>query len=191
MRWMKILIIVIGSAWFFPVSCTATLFAGTHLVAEFDTRNVSKGDSVHSLFKVVVETGEDGKPLRVVRLDELSGPKERMTLAKSSGNISFLMSNPNGNFDASSSSISYQVTENSKNEQVIEVVESYHDGDNIIWSRYKATQSTISPISSRMFYFGQMFSAFPYAFGFALILYTLGRFLQRRYHALGLKNDES
>ena len=78
------------------------------------------------------------------------------------------------------SNFSYRVIEETGPEQIIEVVESYHDGDNTIWSRYKATQDTVSPISSRMFYFGYMFSAIPYGLAFALILFITGRFLRRK-----------
>ncbi len=54
MRWAKIVVIVIGSAWVFPISCTASLFAGTNLTARLDARDVNKDESVHSLFSMII-----------------------------------------------------------------------------------------------------------------------------------------
>ena len=72
MRWARIVVVVVGSAWFFPVSCTASLFAGTHLVAKLDARDVNKGESVHSRFSMVIESGDNGEPFQVVNLDDLA-----------------------------------------------------------------------------------------------------------------------
>jgi hypothetical protein len=77
----------------------------------------------------------------------------------------------------------YRVLEDSGSEQLIELVEAYDDGDNTIWSRYRATRNTIAPVSSRMFYFGYMFSAMVYAFIGALVLHGIGRLLRRRFAA--------
>jgi hypothetical protein len=78
------------------------------------------------------------------------------------------------NTRAGRSSFSFRVLEQTDSVQIIELVEAYHDGDNTIWSRYETTGSAITPISSRMFYFGYMFSAFPYAIGFAVLLPLVG-----------------
>ncbi len=75
---------------------------------------------------------------------------------------------------------SYKTLEDRGKEQIIEVVEEYKDGDNKIWSQYRATEKEVFPISSRMFYFGYMFQALPYGLVFSLCLYACGKILRRR-----------
>ncbi len=190
-NWTRIVIAVIASVWFFPVNCTGTLFAGTVLIAKLDARDVDKGESVHPLFSFVVEPGENGEPFLAVHLSELPNFKGKMASSDATGTNSFLMSRPNGRINSNNSQISYQVIEETPSGQIIEVIETYQDGDNTIWSRYKATQSTITPISSRMFYFGYMFGAFPYAIGFAVFVYGMGRFFKHRNRASEVANGDS
>ena len=179
-RWARIAVVVLASGWFFPVSCTAGLFAGTRIVAKLDARDVSRGDSVHHDFSMVMASADGGEPFQVVSLDDMSPRDEVLILPDTKDQVSFLMSDPSGQLDYGSSGFSYRVIEETDAGQVIEVVETYHDGDNTIWSRYEATRSSVTPISSRMFYFGYMFAAGPYALGFALFLYASGRYLQHR-----------
>lgn len=189
MHWVKILIVVLGSVWFFPVGCTAGLFAGTRLASELDARDATRGDPVHSQFSIVSESRYDGEPFLVTRLSSLRRHEE--SAPPGSPTSSYLMSQPSGHRSDDSAEYSYIVLEETASEQVIEVVESYHDGDNTIWSRYKATRSTVIPISSRMFYFGYMFSALPFAIGFSLLLYLVSRYLKHRVYASNSKDDES
>ena len=180
MRWTRVLVVVVGSAWFFPVSCTTGLLAGTHLVARLDARDVNKGESVHSRFSMVINGGDNGEPFQVINQDDLAFFEEILKLSDTTDVVSFLMSNPSGHLNSDSSGFSYHVIKETATGQIIEVVETYDDGDNKIWSRYKATHSTITPISSRMFYSGYMFTAAPFAIGVALFLYVMGRFFLRR-----------
>lgn len=174
MRLMKIVAVVLGAVWFLPVSCTMGVWVGTKIVTRLDVREVAKGDTVHDSFLIVAEPGEKGTPFMARYLndeDYFKGAGE---------SVSFFMSKPGGSIDTEKSNISYQVIAESDSGQLIEVVEQYHDGDNTIWSRYNATRTKITPVSSRMAYFGYMFQAVPYAFGFALILFIIGRLLRRR-----------
>jgi hypothetical protein len=180
MSWTRIAIIVIGSVWFFPVSCTTGLFAGTRLIAQLDARNVVKGEAVHSGFSVVIESESKNQPFYVLGLHELARTEDMQESSATMSADSYLMSRRSGHLESASSDFSYQVIEETASGQVIEVVETYHDGDNTIWSRYEATDSGITPISSRMFYFGYMFAAFPYAIGIACLLYVVGRYFRHR-----------
>ena len=65
------------------------------------------------------------------------------------------------------------------------------DDDRTVWSRYRATSTEVTPLASRMFYFGYMFGALPYAFGAALLLYGIGRFLRRRLRIAGVASKAS
>ena len=94
--------------------------------------------------------------------------------------LSFRMSAASGSMHDSHSKFEYRVLEDSASGQLIELVEAYDDGDNTIWSRYRATGNTIAPVSSRMSYFGYMFSAMFYAFVGSLVLHVIGRLLRRR-----------
>jgi hypothetical protein len=173
MTFLKVLALILGSAWFFPVSCTSTLFVGPIVIAHLDEREVARGDHVHPGFLIVVEPGEKGQPFRSVRLSDL--PRFR----ESGGVYSFLMSKPSGRIDVNDHThLSYRVLENQGSAQVIEVEDGYDDGT--VWSRYRATHADVMPLSSRMFILGYMFGALPFAFGIAFGLYGVGRFLCRR-----------
>jgi hypothetical protein len=170
---LRIVALILGSVWFFPVSCTSTLVAGIFVIAKLDAREVARGDQVHPAFLIVVEPGEKGQPFRSVRLSDLPRIRE------SGGAYSFLMSKPSGRIDVNDCThLSYRVLENQGTAQVIEVKDD-HD-DRTVWSRYRATHTDVMPLSSRMFYFGYMFGALPFAFGTAFGLYGVGRFLCRR-----------
>jgi len=179
MRWLRLLALVLGSGWFIPVSCTVATIAGTPLVAKSDAREVSRRDTLHSLFKVAAEPGEAGRPFRVLGLSEIAPYIPGGTAAGGVRSLSFRLSASSGTLETGSSTFAYRVLEDNGREQLIELVEDYRDGDNTIWSRYRATRSTVQPVSSRMFYFGYMFQAAAFAFFFALLLYFVGRLMRR------------
>jgi hypothetical protein len=172
MTLVKVLALVLGSVWFFPASCTSALFAGIFVIARLDAREVARGDQVHPAFLIVVEPGEKGQPFRSVPLSGLPRIRE-------SGAYSFLMSKPSGRIDVNDyTHLSYRVLENQGSAQIIEVEDD--NDDRTVWSRYRATHTDVIPLASRMLYFGYMFGALPFAFGVALGLYGVGRFLCRR-----------
>lgn len=163
---------MLGSGWFFLVSCTAGLVVGTQIVGMVDARDASAGDTMHSQFSVVIEVTRSDEPFIAVDLGD--------TYSADVPYDYYLLSRSSGSFEARDSDYSFEVLEDTGSGQIIEVVEAYKDGDNTIWSRYEATRSGITPISSRMFYFGYAFAAMPYAFGFAFALYFAGRILAYR-----------
>jgi hypothetical protein len=170
---LKVLALILGSAFFFPVSCTSTLIVGIIVIAKLDAREVAHGDQVHSGFLIVVEPGEKGQPFRSVRLSDLPRIRE------GGGAYSFLMSKPSGRIDINDyTHLSYRVLENQDSAQVIEVEDK--DDDNTFYCRYRATHTDVIPLSSRMFAHWYMFQALPFAFGIAFGLYGVGRFLCRR-----------
>lgn len=169
---IKALAAILGASWFFPVSCTTGAVVGQKLLPILDERHVEKGDMVHSTFTVVAEPGANGKPFGGIRLDQLPA------LEKSGKPMSFWMSKPSGNINSGNSRIEYKVVSESGTERLIEVAESDHDGDKTVWSRYKVTGSTVTPVSSRMTYFGYMFNAVIYAFVISLFLLIAGRVLK-------------
>ena len=169
---VKVLALVLGSQWFFPVSCTSTLYAGIHVIAHLDAREVARGDKVHPAFSIVAEPGEKGQPFRSVSLSDL--PRFR----ESGGAYSLLMSKPSNRINVNGyTHLSYRVIENQGSAQVIEVQDT--NDSRTVWSRYRATHADVTPLASRMFYFGYVFGALPYAFGIALVLFGVGRFLRR------------
>ena len=166
MNWTRIAIVVLSSGWFFLASCTGGLMVGTRIVSLVDARDASSGETMHSKFSVLVWSQENDSPYRVMDLSEAVRGKEMAG--------THLMPQSAGSFDTRDSNYSYTVIEEGEAGQIIEVVEAYKDGDNTIWSRYEATRTTVTPISSRMFYFGYAFAAMPYAIGFAFFLYLVG-----------------
>jgi len=177
---VKVLALVLGSVWFFPVSCTSTLIAGYRVITHLDARDVARGDRVHRQFSIVVEPGDRGGPFRSVRLYEL--PRLRET-GKA---YSLLMSKLSGRIALSEYGyVSYRVLENQGSVQVIEVEEG--DDDGAVWSRYRATPTDVTPLASRLDYPGYIFGApLLIAFGAALLLYGTGRLLRRMLSVAGL-----
>lgn len=183
---IRILALVLGSALFFPVSCTGSLYVGTRIAAWLDTRDVARGDEVHRSFSVIVEPGVDGQPFRAQRLSEL--PR----LLKEEGRerpISLLPSKPAGRIaNGKHGWFSYRVLEDKGSALVIEVEDS--DGDRMAWSRYQvrrgvkgeggAGPGVVVPLESRMFAPDHMVRALPWALGLAFLAYGIGRWLRRR-----------
>ena len=200
MSGMKLLALILGSVWFFPVSCMSSGVVGTWLVSHYDARDAREGDTLHNTFSFVTDSGdgtfaatrlvEARRSLEQFReiAPELKGASEA-ELWKAAG-FDFLMPRPAGRRDIHDSNYTYRVLEQDRQGQLIEVVEAYHDGDNTIWSRYRATRDGITPLTSRMFYFGYAFAALPFAFGTALLFYGIGRLLRRRVQASSLARTE-
>jgi hypothetical protein len=176
MKIIKFIIIVLGSSLFIPVSCTIGVLGGIQVVAWNDSRDVQKGDSVHSQFSVVAvpQHSKNKNDISVLSLQQIE------QLRKVNEPLSFLMPIANSSMQTVHSRYSYKILEDRGKEQIIEVVEEYKDGDNTIWSQYRATEKEVFPISSRMFYFGYMFQALPYALVLSLCLYACGKILRRR-----------
>lgn len=144
MKWLKLTGLILGSAWFFPVSCTTALYTGTHVIAHWDARDTTRGDTVHSVFSVVMESPKNNQPFQLVSLSDIP---ELKTKGKS---YSFLTSHDSGNIIIDEySNASYHVLKKYKDNQVIEVI--YKDDNKTVWSKYRATQSDVTPLSSRMF----------------------------------------
>jgi hypothetical protein len=160
------------SGWFFLASCTTGIMVGIPLAAKLDARDAASGETMHSQFSAVIESTSGDAPFVAVHLRDI----ERS--GSTSGN--YLLSRSSGEFETKDSEYTFEVLEETGAGQIIEVVEAYKDGDNTIWSRYEATSSSLTPISSRMMYFGYGFAAFPYAFGFAFVLYMVGRVIAFR-----------
>jgi hypothetical protein len=176
MNWTRIGIATLCSGWFFLASCTTGAIVGTRIVAMVDTRDASDGDEMHHLFSVVVPSSEADSSFVVLGLDGV--------MANPAAYAPFWMPDGYGKTEDRDSYYSFSVLEQTDEWQIIEVVEEYRDGDNTIWSRYRADDKSITPISSRMMYFGYVFAAMPYAIGFAFLLYFVGRVLAWRNQAI-------
>ena len=171
---VRILATVLGAVWFFPISCTSGMIVGIPLVSKFNERHMEKGDAPHPhLFHVVWQPGEAGKPFGISRLEDLSRIK---TLAPAR---TFIMEPPSGGTAGSTYTvISSKTLSSGETEQLIEV--RYADDTYDSWSRYRATRSAITPVFSKIMDPGFMIMSLPVAFGFALAIYAVGRWLRRR-----------
>ncbi len=191
-RAARIAALLLGSVWLVPVSCAVGGVIGTRLVAAYDARDVRDGDPLHNLFGFVTEGGGDGAPFvfhRLAHAERLlaqvrdADPELRdapqAALWQAAG-YRFRMQRPEGRLETRDAIVTYRVIGKEGDAQEIEVVEAYRDGDNTIWSRYLATRDGITPLTSRMLYFGYGMAALPFAFAFAIAVYALGRLLRRR-----------
>ncbi len=178
MRIFRIIALILGSAWFLPVSCAIGVIAGPKVISAIDAREAEKGEELHPLFKVVV--GDE----TVMGLEELDSlihrikeSDDHMHTDRSAKPNYFLVSKPGGSFETDSSFFKYRVIEDSGDEQLIELIEEYKDGDNTIRSQYRAQKALITPLSTQMYYFGYIFNAIPYVIGGSLCLFIIGRVL--------------
>jgi hypothetical protein len=163
---------------FIPISCTVGSIGGLPIVSWLDSRNVERGDTVHSHFSALGESKTDRNHIIVLGLHDIAHTE------KLQEPVSYLMSKPNGSFIIDQSEWTYKVLEDKGDQQIIEVMERYLDGDNTIWSLYRATESNVFPLKSRMFYFGYMFSAFFIGFVFSIVIYILGILSKRHSNKL-------
>lgn len=181
-RILQLIAIILGSSMLIPVSCTVGVIGGTKVLMKLDARDVQKGDTVHSLFSVVaVQQGENPTDeLLVLSLKEIGKIK------KSGKPLNFLMPKTTFSWETEYKNFTYTVLEEKNKEQTIEVVEDYKDGDNTIYSKYRATKEEVYPLASHMVYFGYMFGAIPYAIAFSLALFAFGQIV---YRLIGVKDE--
>lgn len=171
---------VIGSVPIMFVSAFAAwAFVGMDLAMNLDERFVAKGDEIHPLFKVVFEYQNDSRSFNYLGLRRLDQAQENLWTKQVDAPVSFLMSEQSGKLKINYEYVLYRVIQDHGQEQIIEV--NWGDDTYETWSRYKATESTISPIWSRMFTFstfgmGMLLVGFP----FALIVYLAGRSLEKK-----------
>ncbi len=189
MHIIRIIAVILGSAWFLPVSCTIGMIAGPQVISEIDAREAKKGEDLHHLFKVVVD---DGTAMGIEELESLihqtKEDEDHIHVNSSAKPNLLLVSKPNGSFETGSSIFKYQVIEDSGDEQLIELIEEYKDGDNTIWSRYRAQRASITPLSTKMYCVGYMFNSIPYVIGGTLCLFIIGRVLLLTFRAPAATN---
>jgi hypothetical protein len=171
LKLIKILALIIGSQLFIPISCIGLGAVGTNYIAEHDARYVAKGDKLHSLFRVAVAPATE-YPFELIPLS-LMPDKQKSDIA-----YSFLMPKPNDFIGDNTYKITYTVIENRGDEQLIET--THQTDDNKVWSRYLARKADITPISSRMFYFGYALSGIAYALPISIVIFLIGRFLRKK-----------
>jgi hypothetical protein len=170
---LRSLALVLGAIWFFPVSCTTGLIAGTLAIARLDSRDIEKGQQPHPRFFVVARPAEANSPFSVIPLKDL--PKFK----SSTPYHSFLMPQSSARIKTNEyTHVSYHVISDKGTEQTIEV--EYSDDDKTTWSRYRVTPSDVVPLFSRMSHPGYMFRALPIAIIFASLMYGVGRLLRKR-----------
>ncbi|MBK1694415.1 hypothetical protein CKO09_06635 [Chromatium weissei] len=173
MKGLKLFALLLGSAWFFPISCTSTLYVGIHLNAYLDAREVKRGDQLHGGFSVAVVQNNVEAAFQLLPLAEL----HRFRVVGESYNL--LLPKPFDRIDTNKyQHIAYRVLEQHDHSQLIEVEDS--NDDRTMWSRYRTDGQAVIPIASRMFDVSYMMNALPFAFGIALLLHGIGLLLRRQ-----------
>jgi hypothetical protein len=170
---VRVLAVILGSSWFFPVSCTTGVIAGIPVVAHFHERHMEKGEQPHFLFTVVWQPGEAGEPFGYSRLSELARKKTPVPAR------SFVMSQPSGRIKEGEFIVAtYKVLSSSASDQLIEV--TWDDNKYGSVSRYRATSSGVTPVFSRIMDPGFMFIAFLPALAFAGAILAVGNGMRKR-----------
>lgn len=173
MQPIRVFALILGSTWFFPVSCTTGVIVGVPVVAHFHERHMERGDLPHSIFTVVWQPGEAGEPFGYSRLTALARDKTPAPAR------SFIMAQPSGRSEGERLTVvTYKVLSSGAAEQLIEV--TWDDDKYGSVSRYRATPSGVTPVFSSMMDPGYMFIAFLPAMAFAAAIYAIGVRLRRR-----------
>lgn len=164
---------VLGSGFFFPVSCTTSLVAGTHIIANNEARDSSRGEAPHkSAYLVAVVPGSTKKfeAFPLFDLDEFKSknPQANFLMPTSSGKFSV------GTNDAT---VSFVATPAQRDTQIVEV--TLHD-DTGTFFRYEASHNSIKPLYTKLWYHGYMFGAIPYALFIAFALHFIGIGMRRK-----------
>jgi len=163
------LAVILGAAWFLPISCTTGMFVAYPLVSKSYEYHMEKGDKPHSFFTVVWQPGAGNNPFGYSKLADLA-PAE-----KTAPERSYLMAQPDGRIEGV---VAYKVLSSTAAEQLIEVAWAKDPYSSV--SRYRATRSEVTPVFSKVTAPDFMIIALLYALGFSAALFAVGRWLRRR-----------
>lgn len=178
-RIATVVIAVLASGWFVPVSCS-TASAVLAQIGAADSERAWTPEQRPSRFHVVARPGEGDAALRVLTLDKLAEFKAAQRQS------SFLMERDTGRIDiaAEHSWAIYRVLSRTPDAQEIEV--DFEDGDDQMFSRYRATAAGVEPVStrygpvSRGILMGALFNGFMVAMALFLFAWVLKLVLRKR-----------
>ena len=178
-RIAMILLAVLASGWFVPVSCSvASAVLAEREAAESERAWTPQDKRIP--FRVVARPGEGSAPFRVLTLAELPEFKTKQA------QYSFLMDLDSGRIDNEPKHewATYRVLSRTPAGQEIEV--DHEDGDDQRFSRYRATATDIEPISTRYgpVSRGIVMIAVVYGFGLALLVFVTALILKSRVRRL-------
>jgi len=161
--------LVLGSSFFFPVSCTTSMYAGTHAIAHLKARDSTRGEEPHPQAQLVAVV--PGGSLKALDFSEIDAFKKKNPQA------SFLLPEGKGGFSISDeSSMSFVATATGPETQTIEATLRDETGT---FSRYEASSNTIKPLYTRLWYHGYAFQALFIAIAIAYGLRAIGRRMQK------------
>ena len=165
---------VLGSALLIPFSAMAAwVVFGADVAMKMDERFVENGDKLHGLATVVYEYKDGDRAFGYGKLSRLDRKDDNSYSGRPDARVSYLMSEKTDELKNGYTKVSYRVIEDRGDEQVVEV--DWADDDYSSWSRYRATESRVEPIRSRMFGFGTFFVGMWYVgLPFALSIFLIG-----------------
>ena len=170
MNVFRLVALVLGSVYFFPVSCTTGMIAGTHVIRNLDARDASKGGIPHrQAYLVAALPNASLQAFPLSKLDEYE---------RKNPHASFLLPTNSGEFSVGKNGkISFAVATAKPESQIIEV--TLHD-DTGTFFRYEASRNAIKPLYTKLWYHGYMFEAIPYALAIAFAPYLIGLAMRRK-----------
>lgn len=164
-----VVLFVLGSNWFIPVSCTTGNFIGMRFIAKETARDMTRGETPHPRFYVMAEL--PNKKIMPISLSDLDRFRKRNLEAK------YLLTESHGVIEEGIDKWEYSVI---KEGQKQKIAVSYKGEDQSSDSLYLVDKGIISPLYSKILSPGHMFAALPYAIGFSLLLMFVSRFLYFR-----------
>jgi hypothetical protein len=174
-RALRVFAVVIGSFWFFPVSCVSSMFGLGAYAALKDRLDAEKSLTQHPLAHALVRVAPGNAALEPVYISKAPA------FIKDHPDSSFILPSLEGfsGPGTGSSYYSYRVLSGNATEQVIEV--NYSDGDNDVISRYRAMDRAIVPLASWRASSDRSvtFISLPIAFMIAISLLIVGKFLNQ------------
>ncbi|MDR3056253.1 MAG: hypothetical protein LBU53_12775 [Zoogloeaceae bacterium] len=179
-RAWEIVYLLMNSAPVLFILFCAAFYVSVDRVSILDTRYAEKGDELHPLFVVALFKKTDDS-FTLVSLSEVAKYKNMedyyLIPKKEHERV-------NGRLE--SDYLAYDVLEKTENYSIIQTTNA--DDDNTVWSTYSIDSNhVITPVKTKMRYFGYMGVAMLMAFGFTLLVklssFIIHYFVRKKYPA--------
>lgn len=176
LRVVKILAALLASTLFFVVSCTGSTIVASKVMVELDTRDIVAGDPPHRPFYVLAVTPETTRPVSLDRLTDYLDKNKSASLLLTPG----IAESPGYSDGMDTGTVHYAYTATGKNEQSVELQVTDYDLFNGTY-HYRVQDGAVTPTySKQIHYFKMVAQSLPYGLGIALLLYSLGKLMNRQ-----------
>jgi hypothetical protein len=163
---MKNALRLLGKGIFQVILFVAVFWLSIHAISIIDARYAEKGDALHPNFRVAIFNASDGS-------FRLASPSKAAECGNN-GDCSLMPTQKHGWVKTGEfSHAAYEVLEKNQTYSIIQTTSG--DDDNTLWYTYSIdSNNTVTPIKTKMFYFGYMGAAMIMTVIFVLLFNRFG-----------------